>query len=271
MLLNLSRLIAFVSLSSILFVLVSAVPNLGVQKDFAAQFPTDSYQSYSAVVIFDDKTIPGDKAKMSDAQFINLAKVAYEEMISIWSRSNLPSELCPGAMIALESEGTLYFASAVRSRNGIDINAIDRNIQNSIGWFQYQCQIEGMGTHRNGGHCAEPNVLRLYGDQNGIETTPENPTGTYKSPPKTNTSPRIAVWGRPSGTQPNQNQEAYFLPCADTPSSGYGCNRMVAFYGLKAVSKKTPDPNSQDDWQFKPAGNHRRACAAPPLALEVDP
>ncbi len=263
MLFNFPCFISFLSFFLTLVSIVSGVPDLGVQRDFAEQFPRDAYQSYSAVVAFPDKSIPGDRTKMSDGQFINLAKVAYDEMVSIWSRSNLNSDACPGAMIALESEGTIYFASAVRAGNNVDINAIDRNIKNSIGWFQQQCQVEGMGTHRNGGRCAEPNVLRLYGDQNGLETTPDNPLGTYRAPPKTNTSPRIAVWGRPTGAPPNQNREAYFPPCSDSSSNGYGCNRMVNYYGLKAVSRQAPDPNGQDGWQFTLPGNHRRACNPP--------
>lgn len=260
---NFPRFVSILSFFLTLVFIVSAVPDLGVQRDFVDQFPRDAYQSYSAVVEFSDKSIPGDKTKLSDGQFINLAKVAYDEMISIWSKSNLKTDACPGAMIALESEGTMYFASAVRAISGIDINAIDRTIQNSIGWYQEQCHTQGMGTHRTGGRCAEPNVLRLYGDQNGLETTPDNPLGTYKAPPKTGTSPRIAVWGRQSQVQPNQNKEAYFPPCSDPPSNGYGCNRMVAAYGLKPVSQQAPDPNGQDGWQFTLPGNHRRACNPP--------
>ena len=237
-----------------------AVPNVGIQKDYARQFPREGYQSYSGIIIFDDSSIPGDQSKISDAQFINLAKVAYDEMIVRWAASQLSSDGCPGAMVAMESEGRIYFASAVRSPNGIDINAPDRNIQQSIGWYQWMCEVSGQGTHRTGGRCAETNVLRLYGDANGIETTPDNPLGTFRPPPTTDTSPRIAVWGRPSGTLPRQNREAFFLPCSDPATNGYGCHTMIQRYGLKSVSSQTPDPNGQDNWGFSLDQNLREAC-----------
>ena len=261
---NSPRFISLLALLSTLTSIISAVPNLGVQKDFAAQFPREGYQSYSTIVKFNDASIPGDQSKISDAQFINLAKVAYNEMIAWWSRTQLASDGCPGAMIAMESEGIMYFASSVRSPNGIDINALDRNVQQSIGWYQWMCQMSGGGTHKTGGRCAEPNVLRLYGDLNGIETTPTNPLGTYRPLLTTDTSPRIAVWGRPSGALPNQNKESFFKPCADTATGGYGCNRMATQYGLKSVSRQSPDPSGQDGWAFTLPGNPRAACPAPP-------
>ncbi|MCJ1460469.1 hypothetical protein MMC28_010851 [Mycoblastus sanguinarius] len=146
--------------------------------------------SYSAIIEFTDKSIPGDKNKLSDAQFINLAKVAYNEMVNIWSESNFYSDACPGALIAMESEGFIYFASSIRAPSGINFNIVDKDIQDSVGWFQQQCLTEGMGSHQMGGKCAEPNVLRLYGDQNGLTT--DNPP-RYNAPPKSNYSPRMAV------------------------------------------------------------------------------
>ena len=261
MFINSRRFVFLLTLWSSLVSIISAVPNLGVQRDFAPQFPHDSLMSYSAVIEFNDQSIPGDRTKMSDAQFINLAKVAYNEMVDIWSRSNFNSDGCPGALIAMESGGFMYFASAIRSPNGINFNIVDQAIQDSVGWFQLQCTTQGMGTHRTGGRCAEPNVLRLYGDKNGLTT--DNPP-RYMSPPTSNTSPRIAVWGRPSGALPNQNKEFVFDPCADPLGSGYGCTRLVARYGLKPVSKQTPDPNGQDGWAFSLPANPRQACPAPP-------
>lgn len=256
------RFLSLLILWSLLVSIISAVPNLGVQRDFVEQFPHDSLMSYSAVIKFNDQSIPGDKTKMSDAQFINLAKVAYDEMVDIWSRSNFNSDGCPGALIAMESAGFMYFASAIRSPDrGVDFNIADQAIQDSIGWFQLQCARQGMGTHRTGGRCAEPNVLRLYGDKNGLTT--DNPP-KYTAPPTSNTSPRVAVWGRPSGALPNQNKEFYLIPCSDSSGSGYGCTRLVTRYGLKPVSKQNPDPSGQDNWAFSRSKNPRDPCPAPP-------
>lgn len=68
-------------LLSISISVTSAVPNVGIQKDFAPQFPHEGYQPYSGIITSGDISIPEDKSKMSDAQFINLAKVAYDKMI----------------------------------------------------------------------------------------------------------------------------------------------------------------------------------------------
>ena len=261
MFIKIPRFVCLLTLWSSLVSIISAVPNLGVQRDFAPQFPRDSLMSYSAVIEFNDQSIPGDKTKMSDAQFINLAKVAYDEMVDIWSRSNFKSDACPGALIAMESAGFMYFASAIRAPNQINFNIVDQAIQDSVGWFQQQCTRQGMGTHRTGGRCAEPNVLRLYGDKNGLTT--DNPP-RYKAPPTSNTSPRVAVWGRPYGALPNQNRELYFNPCSDPLGSGYGCTRLATRYGLKPVSRQNPDPTGQDNWAFSLSANPRQACPAPP-------
>ena len=259
---------SFLSLFSILISIAFAVPNLGVQRDAKKKFPNSDYTSYSTVVKFSDSTIPGDNTKMSDAQFINLAKVAYDEMVRLWSLSNLPSNKCPGAMIALESEGTMYFASSVHAGTDVDFNIADANIENSVGWFQRLCATEGMGTHRTGGRCAEPNVLRLYGDQNGLLVTPDIPGGTYKAPPPTTKSPRVAVWGRRSIDSPNQNKETYFRPCQDN-AQGYGCIRMAARYRFKPVFKQKPDPNGEDAWEFTLPNNKRGVCQNPPPPMAV--
>lgn len=251
---------------SILFVfaflisIISAVPTIGIQKDFAAQFPSNGYQSYSAYIAFPDTSVPGDKTKMSDAQFINLVHHAYDEMIARWRTAQLGTDGCPGAMIGMESGGLMYFASSVRSPDAIDINAFDADIYGSIGWFQTQCMVEGMGTHRTGGRCAEINVLRLYGDVSGVADAPDHPQGVYKSPPKTNTSPRVAVWGRPDNAGPDDGKETFFTPCQDSASGGYGCQRLASRYGLKSVSKQDPDGAGEGDWGFVQGQNPRGAC-----------
>jgi hypothetical protein len=234
--------------------IVSAVPQVGILRDAANKFPRDSFMSYSGVIEFEDKSIPSDKDKMSDAQFINFAKVAYDEMVAIWQGLKFREDACPGAMMALESEGFIYFASSIRCPNEVEFNSIDQDIKNSVGWWLKTCKEQGMGTHRNGGRCAEPNMLRLYGDVKGL--TSDNPP-IYKSPPTTATSPRVAVWARPKGTSPNQNKELYLFPCLDD-NAGYGCIRMKGWYGLKPVSRQKPDPAGQDDWKFKISTNPRR-------------
>jgi len=78
--------------------LVSAVPTIGIELDsLPPNAPRDSYHSYTGVIAFEDPSIPGDSMKMSDAQFINLAKVAYQEMVEIWKTKLWSEDTLPGA------------------------------------------------------------------------------------------------------------------------------------------------------------------------------
>jgi hypothetical protein len=230
---------------------VLAVPDLGISLDpLPPNAPKDSYHSYSGAILFNDISIPGDSTKMSDAQFINLAKVAYNEMVAIWRSKLWTLEALPGAMVALESEGKIYFASSIRALPGMQVAfaSVDKDIQYSIGWFLDQC-AQGMGLHRRRGRCAEPNVLRLYGDYNGV--TDDNPP-QYKKP----TTPRIAVWGRAGDDAPVDEKEEYLKPCQDS-GNDYGCIRLTNFYGWKPVPKGEPDETGQDDWKFTILANPR--------------
>ena len=246
-------------LISLLASLISAIPKIGIQRDYyAGDVNSDTEPrllSYSAEIGFDDKTIPGDKTKMSDAQFINLARRAYDEMVTYWAGKQWPENLLPGSMIAMESQGSIYFASAVRKLDqSIDINLPNKDVVNSASWFYTQCE-EAFGPHRNGGACAEPNVLRFYATQNPDDQDKES------TPPKSNKSPRVAVWGRKTGDLPRQNKETYFPPCGDI-NTGWGCNRFSNWFGFKPVSKQDPDPAGEDDWKFSRDPNFRNGCSA---------
>jgi hypothetical protein len=253
MLLHFRHLAFLLTLLSTLFSIISAVPNLYISQD-ANQNPQSNLQSYSGIIEFIDKSIPGDSSKMSDAQFINLAKVAYDEMVRLWQEAMVPDWRCPGAMIALESEGRIYFASSVRKGNDLTFSIADREVVNSVGWFQDHCENQGWGTHRAGGACAEPNVLRLYGDKNGM--TEDDPP-QYKAPPTTNTSPRMAVWARTGGGNPLQTLGINVLPCEGN-NRGWGCERFAERYGLKPVVKGAPIADGEDGWQFLPVENPRK-------------
>ncbi|KAI9826357.1 MAG: hypothetical protein M1832_000274 [Thelocarpon impressellum] len=215
-------------------------------------FPYDSIQSYAGRIEFRDKAIPGDHNRMSDAQLINLVKLAYDEMLEIWSSKTLSPSACPRAMIGMESEGTIYFASSIRSVGQPEFNVIDADIENSIGWFQKNCVEEGMGPHRTGGACAEISVLRVYGDLHRIDVD-DRPR--YGAPPRTSTGPRVAVWGRP-GLQKGESEDPkgeppkYFDPCEDD-KKGWGCRVLVQQYGLRPVSRQLPDISGQDDSEFE--------------------
>ncbi len=254
-------------LSLFLFVLplVLRGPDLGIQQDpnvhpgTGAELPKDAFQSYSGIIQFEDASIPGDKKKLSDGQLINLAKIAYDEMVAIWQSLQLSPDACPGAMAVTESDGYVLFASSVRMIAGfVDLKDINADEKESPGWFMTACLSDGMGPHRLRGRCAEPNVLRLYGDY--AKTAGHN---QYVAPTRTSSSPRLAVWGRPDNAQPLQDKEQYFLPCSDT-NSGWGCNVFQLRYGFKPAAKVTRDPNGENDWKFSKVPNPRAlACAVP--------
>jgi hypothetical protein len=242
----------FLTLLTTLFSTIAAVPYFGITSDYDSNIQ-ESLQSYSGIIEFSDKSIPGDKDKLSDGQFRNLAKVAYAEMIQIWEAAEIESRFCPGAMIALESEGRIYFASSIRASDEVVFNDLEKDIENSPGWFMNKCKNEGAGVHRLGGRCAEPNVLRLYGDVNG--KTDDNPP-KQKISPKTDTAPRMAVWGRQSGVSP-AGPAQYFPPCSAN-QQGWGCQRFKTEFGLKPVGSGDADPTGQDGWQFTRIGNPRK-------------
>lgn len=154
-------------LGRLLIVLVSilpfalAIPNLGIQRDWDSR--RNPVISYSGLIKFDDTSIPGDSSKLSDAQFINLAKLAYDEMVKIWAGSQLESKDCPGAMIAMESEGSVYFASSLRGAGNqytlIDNDNDDSNVVDSVGYYMLLCEVATGGRHRYGGRCAEVSAM----------------------------------------------------------------------------------------------------------------
>ncbi|KAI9660702.1 MAG: hypothetical protein M1821_010054 [Bathelium mastoideum] len=213
--------------------------------------------SYSAIIEFEDRSIPGDPAKMSDAQFINLASIAYDEMILLWANAQLNARDCPGAMIAMESAGRIYFASSIRSANGKKWNEVDSQIQGSIGWYQDQCLRSSIGAHRYRGACGEPNVLRLYGDT----FPPIGDPPRYQAPPTTDTSPRIVAFLiQDSTADPWTTPGASAVPCRDTRDRGYGCTRFVEQYKLKPIQPQDPDKTGDNDWAFTKVQNPRTSC-----------
>ena len=184
-----------------------AILAIGIERDYGAKFgfkDPDGIQSYSTIIGFHDKSIPGDASKMSDAQFVNLAAVAYEEIVALWSAAQLPRARCPMVVVVLESEGNIYFASSLKNGNSVELSSIDENVRNSVGWLMNQSnRISGRG-HRNRGGCAEPNVLRLYGHFHHPWGTSD--VQTYQAPPKvTGTSPRMAAFRRVGKCETNSS------------------------------------------------------------------
>ena len=91
-------------ISIFLIGLTSATPDLHIRADFietTGQLSDRFIQSYSSIVKFEDGAIPLDQTRMTDAKLINLAKVAYIQMVDIWKDRQLSSDALPRAMASI--------------------------------------------------------------------------------------------------------------------------------------------------------------------------
>ncbi|KAF2434811.1 hypothetical protein EJ08DRAFT_657030 [Tothia fuscella] len=195
---------------------------------------------------------------MSDGQFINLVKVAYDEMITLWMRSGLNEAGGPGAMRAFESDGKMYFASSVRTPLKPIYNDEDAAmVAGTVSWYFNTCLQGTLGDHSHNRMCAEPNRLQLFCDgHTTVHWQPTDPPQPYcQSPSRSPGSPRMAVWGRTDGP-PVVGGGSYFEPCADSRKR-YGCHRMARTYGLVPTRDVPPDADGQDDWVFEHEQNPR--------------
>ena len=110
------------SILAVIYILLSftfATPNVGIRADWIRNpnaANDKDIQSYSSIIKFNDGTIPLDKTKMTDAKFLNLCVVAYNEMVNIWGGRNLASAALPGAMAAVAYKDSIYFGSSIRAQ-----------------------------------------------------------------------------------------------------------------------------------------------------------
>lgn len=190
---------------------------------------------------------------MSPEQLVQLAKVAYDEMVAL-SRSKLLSDNdLPGAMIAMATGRWMFFASSMKTGPGTMHAPADTYHDNIMATYLINCQQQGSGRHRNGGRCGEPNVLELY----------YSLTGRNNGPPKVadgaNVKPRMAPWlrfpGEAIGTETN------YKPCGSGLGVGYGCSKIIKDFDLEAIFDKKPDSTGQDQWKFTRVINPRAACS----------
>ncbi|KAF8542569.1 hypothetical protein BDD12DRAFT_824407 [Trichophaea hybrida] len=239
MLFNPSRLFTYAALFCF-FSQTLAVPYLGITHDFG-QGPTAGVQSYSGVIEFSDTTA----STMSDGQFVNLIKVAYNEMVAKY-RSEHPQgdNQLPGAMIGLASGKKIYFASSIKVIQAVEFYARDSKIRE---YFDF-CLIFSLGSHRTGGACGEPNVLDLWYGENDADP----PSGSTVSH-----QPRIAAWLRFPGDA--VGTERNYKPCSSRNGSGYGCKELVKDKGLVPVFDVQPVTTGQDNWNFV-RRSLRQAC-----------
>lgn len=190
---------------------------------------------------------------MTPEQLVQLAKVAYDEMVAL-SRSKLLSDNdLPGAMIALATGRWVFFASSIKTGVGSAYAPVDTYHDNIMITYFNNCLQQGAGRHRNGGRCAEPNVLELY----------YSLTGRNSGPPKVadgaNVKPRMAPWLRFPNTA--IGTELNYKPCGAGGGTGYGCSRIITDFDVDAISGKSPDPLGQDAWKFTKIVNPRAVCA----------
>lgn len=234
--------------------IVLAVPRIGIQKDYvvANSGPNKDerrIQSYSGIIQFADDDFHGwDPEIMTDGQLVNLAKVAYNEMVAIWRSKLLPFEDLPGAMVALATVDKMFFASSIKTGRKDDPPSVFLN--NVIKEFLETCEKEGMGVHQTGGKCGEPNVLELHFSSQG-----RPPFGLREGASR---KARLAAWVRFPGAA--LGSEVNYPPCGQHSSNGFGCHRILTYFNLDWVWGKQPDATGEDNWQITPFPNPREAC-----------
>ena len=243
-------------------------PIIGIQRDDngATDFGNpDGPHSYSAVIQFDDETLPCDATRISDSQFGSLCALAYGEMVNIWRESGLKEHCCPEAMAVVESDGLLFFASSIKSIPGKSCNSIVAHIQGSVGNFQATIEERERQIHRSYGSCAEVNVLRLYREYSQgqrAEISKEGGEKEYKGPhSSTSSPPRLAAWITKKKGKPSSNEGISAAPCKDPTNNTrpnevkYGCSRVITYYGLKPVVVEECDRTRENDWKFARVSN----------------
>lgn len=221
--------LSILTVSLCLLSVVLAVPRIGIQKDYIATKPEPDkdeqrIQSYSGYIRFGDNDFHGwDPELMRDEQLVNLAKIAYDEMVAIWQSKLLPLADLPGAMVALATVDKIFFASSNKTGRNDDPPSVFLN--NVIKEFLETCEKEGMGTHQTGGKCGEPNVLELH-----YSTLGRLPFGLHEGASR---RARVAPWVRFPGAA--LGTETNYQPCGQHSGKGFGCHRILTWFNLDWV------------------------------------
>lgn len=247
--------LSFLTVSLCFLSVVQAIPRIGIQTDYLLnndnREDVQRIQSYSGVIELRDEDFHGwDPEFMKDGQLVNLAKIAYDEMVAIWRSKLLPIDDLPGAMVALATVDKIFFASSIKTGSSDDPPEFYLN--NVIKEFLETCSNEGMGTHRNGGKCSEPNVLELHYSAMG-----RNPFGLHEG---ASVKARMAPWVRFPGAA--LGSETNYPPCGQHSGSGFGCHRILKYFQLNWAQGVQPDATGQDGWHINYPGNPRTACRA---------
>ncbi|KAL8637943.1 MAG: hypothetical protein Q9226_009053 [Calogaya cf. arnoldii] len=239
------------TIAYVLSVVVVAVPNLGIKKDFLLPSEDDhvnrQIQSYSGVIKFDDPSIPLDKEKMSDRDLLHLAVLAYGEMHAIWGARQLPFWVMPGAMAAVAYQDKIFFASSIKAPSqaiklkDVHDGSVSANMEDAL--------TMGLGTHRYGGACAEINIIQLIEESNK-DKEPE------RGPP----APRVAIWVRPSGLPVGTEFNAPPCTWESGANPGYGCHDVIKVYGIEAIGRVAPDASKENEWRFRLHPSWRLPC-----------
>lgn len=254
-------------LNLLLFALkVSAVPNLGIQRDWLPGGEDENGEfklvSFSSVLDFNaDEQGNNPVESLSDAQLVGFASRAFDEMFE------LAGLIKPEIMVLLASGNSLYFASSLRgSRDyffgtGVPENHRPQVLINAAGGVR----IAG-SFHKTANH-GEVNVMDLFFIRNGQL----NFQGT---------SSRIVAWGIVTG------QRGAVNPCSGTESR-YGCKIFLQRIAnprnpdaplnkadLINIKRDTdPDYNLPDGLEFvnrNPRADYNAACFVPDMDYDPD-
>ncbi|KAI9713255.1 MAG: hypothetical protein M1820_001242 [Bogoriella megaspora] len=236
---------------------------LRVQQDFTLDRPT--IQSYSAIITFETAESDGSRSyadDLNDGQLVNLARVAYSEMIRLAKTRGVPDNKIPSAMIALRVDHRVYFASSLTNSDQFFYSGSSITYRNPrpiedalITQVLRKCGT-GARIHRLGGTCAECNVLDLFFSYHKNEAEAESIL-------KNSENAKGTVWFRPN---PGTILESEFsiLPCLNR-EEGWGCETLFSpndeggrYPNVKWVPRqKPPDRTGEDGLRFTDELNTR--------------
>ncbi|KAI4197893.1 MAG: hypothetical protein LQ350_005652 [Teloschistes chrysophthalmus] len=205
--------------------------------------------NFSAVIEFRDKEIPHNKEILTDAKLLNLAIIAYDEMVKqAKAAPDIGKYKVPGAMAGCAYKGRVFFCSSVKP-----LPTFERNLpelpKGCVREFMDRLEKDDMMTHTKGAGCGEISMMEaLWFYEN------------EKCPDRGPLVPRIAIWLRAGRAKIGEERNAY--PCSpddDKVATQYGCSRVVHEFGIEPIDHKVEvDREGEEEWDFIVVENKRQ-------------
>ena len=220
-----------------LCILVTASPEdepvIGVVRDFDRQ---EDLVSYSSVLKFKTK-MDLDRLRLTNPnRFVNLARVAWDEMALDHRQKRVQSPL-PAVMVAFASGDEIVFASSMTGDRAVFVQEPTSSDDPIVRFDDVRkmlraCQTGLRPRHNYDGRCGEPNAVDIYLARHGGFTEDEN--GPIQG--------TLVAW--------RGSAQTVVRPCVDdqTANGRYGCNTFMTthFPRVDLLTSGTADRTDQD-------------------------